>query len=64
MLKHLEFPGCFSYAENYMEKSEKNKLKDYKRLKGKTWKRIPSTLDRRRTGSGIEFEGRYVSKKL
>lgn len=46
-----------------MEKSEKNKLKDYKRLKGKTWERIPSTLDRRTTGSGVEFEGRYVHKK-
>ena len=46
-----------------MEKSDKNKLKDYKRLKGKIWEQIPSTLYRRTTGSGVKFEGRYVYKK-
>ena len=48
--------------ENSMEKSEKNKLKDYKRTKGKVWVRTPVTFDKRTTGSGVTFQGRYVLK--
>lgn len=48
--------------ENGMEKSEKNKLKDYKRTKGKVWVRTPVTFDKRTTGSGVTFQGRYVLK--
>lgn len=49
--------------ENDMEKSEKNKLKDYKRVKGKTWVRTPMTFDKRTTGSGVTFQGKYVPKQ-
>lgn len=49
--------------ENDMEKSEKNKLKDYKRVKGKTWVRTPMTFDKRTTGSGVTFQGKYVPKR-
>ena len=48
--------------ENGMEKSDKNKLKDYKRTKGKVWTEIPVTFDKRTTGSGVTFQGRYVLK--
>ena len=48
--------------ENGMEKSDKNKLKDYKRTKGKVWVRTPVTFDKRTTGSGVTFQGRYVLK--
>ena len=49
--------------ENNMEKSEKNKLKDYKRTKGKVWVRTPVTFDKRTTGSGVTFQGKYVPKQ-
>ena len=49
--------------ENDMEKSEKNKLKDFKRTKGKMWMDVPSTLKRRTTGSGVKFIGKYISKE-
>lgn len=46
-----------------MEKSEKNKLKDYKRTEGKVWVRTPVTFDKRTTGSGVTFRGKYVPKQ-
>lgn len=49
--------------ENDMEKSDKNRLKDYKRTKGKVWVSIPSTYDKRMTGSGVTFRGKYVDKQ-
>ena len=49
--------------ENSMEKSDKNKLKDYKRTKGKAWVRTPVTFDKRTTGSGVTFQGKYVPKQ-
>ena len=54
---------CFFYWRNDMEKSEKNKLKDYKRTKGKVWVRTPVTFDKRATGSGVTFQGKYVPKQ-
>lgn len=45
-----------------MEKSEKNKLKDYKRTKGKKWEYVPVPFEKRTTGSGLTFQGRYVLK--
>ena len=54
---------CFFYWRNDMEKSEKNKLKDYKRTKGKVWVRTPVTFDKRTTGSGVTFQGKYVPKQ-
>lgn len=54
--------GAFFHGD-YMEKSEKNKLKDFKRTKGKTWIEIPSTFKRRTTGSGVKFIGKYISKE-
>ena len=45
-----------------MEKSEKNKLKDYKRTKGKKWECVPVPFEKRTTGSGLTFQGRYVPK--
>lgn len=46
-----------------MEKSEKNKAKDRARTAGMVWEHIPATFNRRKTGSGLTFEGRYVPKK-
>ena len=54
---------CFFLLEKDMEKSDKNKLKDYKRTKGKVWVRTPVTFDKRTTGSGVTFQGKYVPKK-
>ena len=49
--------------EKDMKKSEKNKLKDYKRTKGKVWVHTPTTFDKRTCGSGVTFQGKYVDKK-
>ena len=49
--------------EKDMEKSKENKLKDYKRTKGKVWVRTPVTFDKRTTGSGVTFQGKYISKQ-
>lgn len=46
-----------------MKKSEKNKAKGRKRTDGMVWEHIPTTFSRRKTGSGVTFEGRYVPKK-
>ena len=46
-----------------MEKSEKNKAKDCVRTAGKEWVDIPTTFERRKTSSGVTFEGKYVSKE-
>ena len=46
-----------------MEKSEKNKAKDKLRTKGKQWRRIPQTGDKRETGSGMTFWGKYIPKR-
>ena len=48
--------------ENSMEKTEKNKLKDYKRTKCKKWEYVPVPFEKRTTGSGLTFQGRYVLK--
>lgn len=53
---------CFFRGEN-MEKTEKNKLKDYKRTKEKVWVRTPVTFGKRTTGSGVTFQGKYVPKQ-
>lgn len=53
---------CF-FMEKHMEKSEKNKAKDRARIGNREWEHIPATYDRRRTASGVTFEGRYVPKK-
>lgn len=45
-----------------MEKSEKNKAKDRARIGNRVWEHIPATFKRRKTGSGVTFEGRYVKK--
>lgn len=46
-----------------MEKTEKNKAKDWARAVGKVWVRIPQTFKQRTTGSGIVFGGMYIDKK-
>ena len=51
------------FMEKHMEKSEKNKAKDRARIGNREWKHIPATYDRRRTASGVTFEGGYVPKK-
>lgn len=53
---------CF-FMEKHMEKSEKNKAKDRAKTDGMVWEHIPATFNRRKTGSGLTFEGRYVPKK-
>ena len=45
-----------------MEKSEKNKLKDYKRTKGKKWVDSHVHYSDRKSGSGVRFEGFFVKK--
>ena len=45
-----------------MEKSKKNRLKDYKETKGKKWVYLPTPYTKRKSGSGITFDGKYVDK--
>ena len=45
-----------------MEKTEKNKAKDRSRIGNRIWERVPVTLDKRKTASGVTFWGRYVEK--
>lgn len=45
---------------NFMEKTKKNKIKDYERTKGKKWVNIPVLYKDRTTGSGVTFGGKYV----
>lgn len=45
-----------------MEKTEKNKAKDRARIGNRIWERVPVTLDKRKTASGVTFWGRYVEK--
>lgn len=45
-----------------MEKTEKNKAKDREKTTGKVWVRIPQTPEKRTTGSGMTFQGKYVPK--
>lgn len=46
-----------------MKKTEKNKEKDFLRLKGKKWENKSSKMSKRKTGSGVVFGGRYVDDK-
>lgn len=46
-----------------MEKSKENRLKDYKRTKGKVWVYTPTTFNKRTCGSGVTFRGKYIDKK-
>ena len=55
-------PGGFS-VEADMEKSKKNKLKDYKRTKDKIWVDKPTSINKRTSGSGVVFRGKYVEKR-
>lgn len=47
-----------------MEKTNKQKLKDYMRNKGKIWVDEPQTLNKRTSGSGVQFGGSYVDKRV
>ncbi len=53
--------GAF-FVEICMEKSQENKLKDYKRKKGKKWVGTHVGFEKRTTGSGVTFGGKYVPK--
>lgn len=44
-----------------MEKTKKNKLKDYKRVEGKKWVDVPVRFKDRATGSGVRFAGKYIN---
>jgi hypothetical protein len=46
-----------------MEKTRRNKLKDKRRTEESKWINIPTTINRRTTGSGVTFSGCYVLKK-
>ena len=46
-----------------MEKSKKNRLKDYQETKGKKWVYLPTPYTKRKSGSGITFDGKYVDKE-
>ena len=37
-----------------------NRLKDYRRIKGKKWVDIPTKFEKRVSGSGVQFGGKYV----
>lgn len=45
-----------------MEKTRKNKLKDYQRTKGKQWIDTHTEYKDRKSGSGVRFGGRYIEK--
>lgn len=48
-----------------MEKSENSKRKDALRKlrrRGKVFVRVPATFDKRTTGSGVTFGGKYVKQ--
>ena len=47
-----------------MEKTNKQKLKDYMRKKGKIWVDEPQTFKKRTSGSGVQFGGSYVDKRV
>lgn len=47
-----------------MEKTNKQKLKDYMRNKGKIWVDEPQTLNKRACGHGVKFGGSYVEKRV
>lgn len=53
-------PGAF--LRKTMEKSKKNRLKDYQETKGKKWVYLPTPYTKRKSGSGITFDGKYVDK--
>lgn len=53
--------GCFVFGIK-MEKSAKNKLKDYKRTKGKKWIDAPAEIKKRISGSGVRFGGKYIDQ--
>lgn len=53
--------GAFAFGE-VMEKTEKNKAKDYFRTKGKVWVHVPQMAKDRKTASGVTFWGKYVDK--
>ena len=55
-----EILGRFPSAENWMEKTEKNKNRDRMRLRGKTWIDQHVPYKDRKSGSGLRFGGRYV----
>ncbi len=46
-----------------MEKSKKNKYKDYLRTKNKKWIHIPQMAKDRTCASGVTFWGKYVPRK-
>ena len=45
-----------------MKKTMENKLKEYKKKKGKIWVDIHTPYRERTTGSGLTFRGKYVDK--
>lgn len=46
-----------------MKKTKNNKLKDYKRTKGKKWIDAPIRYKNRTCGSGVTFGGYYVDAR-
>lgn len=45
-----------------MKKTDKSKAKDRARIGNRVWEHIPTTLDKRKTASGVTFWGRYVDR--
>ena len=43
-----------------VEKTRENRLKDYRSIKGKKWVDIPTKFEKRVSGSGVQFGGKYV----
>ena len=58
--KHLASPGAFLLEIVKVEKTRENRLKDYRRITGKKWVDIPTKFEKRVSGSGVQFGGKYV----
>lgn len=55
------FFGAFFMEKLGMEKTEKSKVKDTARIKGKKWIDLPTFYKDRRSGAGVSFTGKYIS---
>ena len=54
-------PGAFLFGE-IMEKTERSKEKDRLRTEGKIWVDEHTPYEKRTTGSGMTFSGKYKKK--
>ena len=55
------FFGAFFMEKLGMEKTEKSKVKDTARIKGRKWIDLPTFYKDRQSGAGVSFTGKYIS---